>query len=181
MTSPAASLRGGAVGALTVALAVAAHGTAGGAYPSGSALTFLMIVGIGVGAVSMLPSPSSGRAALTTVLGGLVFGQFAGHLALAVAVSGTSAVPHEAVHAHSVVPSTPMLVLHLAASVAAAALICVAEQLYGPITSIIRAVLRPPLTLPVSPIRLVTIDRPTYPAPLSFTTSISRRGPPASA
>jgi len=73
------------------------------------------------------------------------------------------------------------LVLHLAASVAAAALICVAEQLYGPITSIIRAVLRPPLTLPVSPIRLVTIDRPTYLAPLSFTTSISRRGPPASA
>ena len=140
-----------------------------------------MIVGIGVGAVSMLPSPSSGRAALTTVLGGLVFGQFAGHLALAVAVSDASAVPHEAVQAHSVVPSTPMLVLHLAASVAAAALICVAEQLYGPITSIIRAVLHPPLTLPVSPIRLVTIDRPIYLAPLSFTTSISRRGPPASA
>ncbi len=169
MTSPAAPLRGGAVGALTVSLAVAAHGFAGGSYPSGSALTFLLIVGIGVGVVSMLPDPRSSTVRLTTVLGGLILGQVAGHVALAVTT----------VHAHSILPSPTMAGLHLTASVVAAALICIAERLYGPLTSIVRAVLSPPLPLPTVPGHLVAIDRLTFPAPLTFTTSISRRGPPA--
>lgn len=171
MTSPAASLRGGAVGALTVSLAVAAHGTAGGAYPSGPALTYLLIVGIGVGVVSTLPDPRSGTARLSTVLGGLVFGQVAGHVALAVT----------AVHAHSILPSPTMMGLHFAASVVTAALICIAERLYGPLTSIVRAVLNPPLTLPNVPAHIVAVGRLTFPVLLPFMASISRRGPPVAA
>lgn len=171
MTSPAASLRGGAVGALTVALAVAAHGMAGGGYPSGSATVFLLVVGIGVGAIATVPSPAS---QLPAVFGGLMLGQMASHVALSVGS------PHEIAHAHSVLPSPAMLGFHLAASAAAAVLVCVAERLYGPITSIFRAVLHPLLPLPDAPALLaaggdVRIISAYFPE-----TSISRRGPPVS-
>lgn len=169
MTSPAASLRGGAVGALTVALAVAAHGMAGGGYPSGSAGVFLLIVGIGIGAIATVPSPRSQPAA---VFGGLMLGQVASHIALAVGN------PTEMVHGHSILPSPAMLGFHVAASTVAAVLVCVAESLYGPITSIVRAVLDPPLPLPRRSRSLVTPGN-SETSPLHFfTTSISRRGPP---
>ncbi len=170
MTAPAASLRGGAVGALTVALAVAAHGSAGGGYPSGSALMFLLVVGVGVGALATMPAPGMVR-----LLGGLMIGQFAAHLALA------AGSPQEMTHDHSVLPSASMLAFHLAASTVAAVLVCTAERLYGPITSIVRAVLDPPLPLPDASaggyVGAVGFElSPQH----RFTTSISRRGPPNS-
>lgn len=172
MTSPAASIRGGAVGASTVALAVAAHGVAGGGYPVGSSFVLLLVVGVGVGAMAMLPSPGSRRAHLTLVLGGLLLGQMAAHLAL------TVGVPHQMAHAHAVLPSPTMVAFHVAASAFTAVLVCVAERLYGPITSIIRAVLDPPLTLPSSAGTAVLAGSVPSPARRRFITSISSRGPP---
>ncbi|MGA9871801.1 MAG: hypothetical protein WBQ44_11760 [Rhodococcus sp. (in: high G+C Gram-positive bacteria)] len=169
--APAASLRGGAVGASTVALAVAAHGAAGGGYPSGSALTFLMIVGVGAGMVARLPSPRTGYAQFATVLAGLLLGQSAGHVVL------TVASPHE----HGLLPSATMALFHLTASAAAALLVCAAEALYGPITRVVRAILAPPRSLPSAPASLVAADRLTSASAPLFGTSISRRGPPASA
>jgi hypothetical protein len=170
--SEAASLRGGAVGALTTSLAVAAHGAGGGGYPSGSAFVFLMIVGIGVGVLTTMPDPRSGAAHLSTVAGGLIAGQSAAHVALAVGDS------HQVMHGHSMLPSPTMLALHLAASAVAAMLICVAERLYGPITSIVRAVLDPPLPLPDAPATLVASGHVRFAVTDFSRTPISKRGPP---
>lgn len=174
MTSPAASLRGGAVGALTVTLAVAAHGLAGGGYPPGSSAVFLLIVAIGVGAIASMPSPRSWRSQLAAVSGGLVLGQSASHIAL------TVGNPLEMMHGHSIVPSATMIGFHLAASAATAVLVCVAEGLYGPITSIVRAVLDPPLPLPGVTTGPFFVGIPEKSSLLFFGTSISRRGPPVS-
>lgn len=172
MTAPAASLRGGAVGALTVALAVAAHGMAGGGYPSGSASVFLAILGVGVGAMTAVPRE---RFRLLATVGGLLFGQLASHMALVVGN------PHEMMHGHSMLPSPTMSAFHLAAAVATAVLVGVAEVLYGPITSIVRAVLDPPLPLPRRARGCLAPVRDGRSSLQFFTTSISRRGPPVSA
>lgn len=172
MTSPAASIRGGAVGASTIALAVAAHGVAGGGYPEGSSLVFLIVVGVGVGAMATLPSPGSSRAHLTLVLGGLLLGQIAAHLAL------TFGAAHQLAHQHAVLPSPAMVAFHVAASAFTAVLVGVAERLYGPITSIIRAVLDPPRTLPNSARPAILAGRVPFSARRRFISSISSRGPP---
>ncbi|MDJ0394360.1 hypothetical protein QMK17_13585 [Rhodococcus sp. G-MC3] len=174
MTSPAASLRGGAVGAMTVALAVAAHGAAGGGHPPGSAFVFLLIVGIGVGVMTTLPNPRSGWTQFCAVAVALVLGQSAAHVALAVGDS------HQMMHGHSMLPSPTMLGFHAAASAVAAVLICVAERLYGPITSVLRAVLDPPLPLPDAPPRLLAFNEIRVVSIQFSTPSISRRGPPVS-
>nr|WP_296771458.1 hypothetical protein [Rhodococcus sp. (in: high G+C Gram-positive bacteria)] len=174
MNSPAASLRGGAVGAATVALAVAAHGAAGGGYPSGSAFVFLLIVGIGVGVVTTLPGPRSGWTQFAAVAGALVLGQSAAHIALAVGDT------HQMMHGHSMLPSPTMLGFHAVASAVAAALICVAERLFGPITSVVRAVFDPPLPLPDAPSHLAACGEVVVVSTVVRTTSISRRGPPVS-
>ena len=171
MTSPAASIRGGAVGVLTVALAVAAHGMADGGYPSGSAAVLLLIVGLGVGAIVAIPSP---RSRVRGAFAGLALGQIASHVALAVGVS------HEMAHAHSILPSPGMLGFHLAASAVTAALLCAAESLYGPLTSIVRAVLDPPLPLPQRVGALIATGDHDGASFHLLSNSISRRGPPLS-
>lgn len=163
---------------MTVALGVAAHGIAGGGSPSGSGAAFLVVVGLAVGALAALPQPAfrhgqqrASRQVLGTY-GGLVLGQAAAHVALVVSE------PHEALHGHSIVPSASMLGFHLAASAVAAVLLAVAEALYGPITSIVRAVLDPPLPRPDAPARLVPASRGTVVDVFRAGISISRRGPP---
>ncbi|OAK51947.1 hypothetical protein [Rhodococcoides kyotonense] len=173
MTSTASSLRGGAVGALVVTTAVAAHGLAGGGFPAGSSFVFLVIVGIGVGTLVAVPSPRHGRTHAALLLGGLALGQLAAHVAL------TVGNVHETAHAHSLLPRPPMLAFHLVAAVVGGALVHAAERLYGPVTSIVRAVLDPPLPLPdtSAPGRVgaaAYLHVPQRP----FTTTISRRGPP---
>ncbi|OZD12333.1 hypothetical protein CH253_27025 [Rhodococcus sp. 06-156-3C] len=173
MRSPAASLRGGAVGATTVSLSVAAHGWADGGYPSGSAAVLVLIVGLGIGAVSAVPR--SGRATVPLLLAGMVLGQFASHVALVVGD------PHAMMHGHTILPSPAMTAFHVAASALAAVLVCAAERLYGPITAVVRSVLDPPQRLAVPPGLAVEIASPLPRAPFEFTTSISRRGPPTPA
>ncbi|WP_027502726.1 hypothetical protein [Rhodococcus sp. UNC363MFTsu5.1] len=164
-----ARLRGAAVGALTAALSVAGHGVAGGGYPDSSTLTLLVLCCAAVGALT--GSLRGGRVAL---LGALSAGQLVGHLALSTALTA-----HQ-FHGPELSPrGLTMLAAHTVATALCAALILAAEAVYGPITRVLRSVLRRwnPLprtnfslrTAPTNPIATVTL--------LHF--CISRRGPPA--
>lgn len=166
----AAPLRGGAVGSVTATLAVAAHGIAGGGYPQGSALALLIIVSIGVGAMTAVPRRS------TILLPALMSGQLLAHIALSLSdMSGM-------VHSHSLLPGAAMIAFHAAASVVAALLIAAAERLYGPITSIVRAVLALLTPLPdgsaVGRVRF-SVAMPSVHG-IAMDWAISRRGPPVS-
>ena len=166
----AAPLRGGAVGSVTAALAVAAHGIAGGGYPGGAGLALLMVVSIGVGAMTAVPRRS------TVLLPALMGGQLLAHVALSLGnMPGM-------LHSHSLLPSTAMIAFHGAASVVAALLIAAAERLYGPITSIVRAVLALLTPLPdgsaVGRVRFSVAMPSVHGTALNW--AISRRGPPMS-
>ncbi|MDI9893445.1 hypothetical protein QM797_01795 [Rhodococcus sp. IEGM 1381] len=172
--SSAAPLRGGAVGSVTAALAVAAHGIAGGGYPDGAALAMLVVVSIGVGAMTAVPRRS------TVLLPALMGGQLLAHMALSLRdMSGMSGGP---LHSHSLLPSTAMIAFHAAASVVAALLIAAAERLYGPITSIVRAVLALLTPLPdgsaVGRVRFSVAMPSVHGTAVDW--AISRRGPPMS-
>ena len=166
--APTAALRGGAVGAAVASLAVAAHGIGGGGLPDTAALTLLLAVCTGVGAIVVgLPVLTRSRWAL---LGALAAGQGAGHLALTLVVDA---------HTHSAVPAPAMLAAHAAATVVCAALIGTAERLHGPATNVLRAVLEPP-TLGVRPVRVLlsrTRHRPAARRAV-LAVGLSRRGPP---
>ena len=164
----AAPLRGGAVGSVTAALAVAAHGMAGGGWPDGTALTLLVVVSIGTGAMTAVPRRS------TVLLPALMGGQTLAHLALSLGnMPGM-------LHSHSLLPSTAMIAFHAAASMVAALLIAAAERLYGPITSIVRAVLALLIPLPdgsaVGRVRFSVAVPSVHGTALNW--AISRRGPP---
>ena len=167
----AAPLRGGAVGSVTAALAVAAHGIAGGGYPSGSALALLPVLSIGIGAMTAVPRRS------TLLLPALMVGQLLAHIALSMGGMADSMHEH-----HTLLPSTAMMAFHAAASVVAALLIAAAERLYGPITSIIRAVLALLTPLPdgsaVGRVRF-SVAMPSVHG-IAADWAISRRGPPMS-
>ncbi|OZD06941.1 hypothetical protein CH275_06930 [Rhodococcus sp. 06-235-1A] len=167
----AAPLRGGAVGTVTAALAVAAHGMAGGGYPDGSALALLAVVSIGIGAMTALP-----RRSTVLLLLALMAGQLFTHIALSLSdMTGM-------LHSHSLLPSTAMIGFHAAASVVAALMIASAERLYGPITSIVRAVLALLTPLPdgtaVGRVSMSVAVPSVHGAALDW--AISRRGPPIS-
>ncbi|MDH6282289.1 hypothetical protein [Prescottella agglutinans] len=166
--APTAALRGGAVGATTATLAVAAHGIGGGGLPDSATLTLLLAACAGVGAaVGGVPVLSR---SLWALLAALAAGQSVGHLALTLAPDA---------HVHSGVPALAMLAAHAAATVVCAALILTAERLYGPITAVLRAALEPPV-LGVDPARSLRprpLDR-RAPRLTVLAAGLSRRGPP---
>ncbi|MCL2536417.1 MAG: hypothetical protein FWE39_19825 [Nocardiaceae bacterium] len=166
--APTAALRGGSVGATVASVAVAAHGVGGGGLPDTAALTLLLAVGVAVGAaVGGVPALTRSRWSL---LAALAAGQGAGHLALTLASDA---------HVHGGVPLPAMLAAHAAATVVCAALILTAERLCGPITSVLRAVLEPPV-LGVEPTGLFR-PRPLNrraPRLTVLAAGLSRRGPP---
>lgn len=151
-------------------MAIAAHGLGGGGYPGSAALTLLLAVCAGVGAVvAQLPSRTHGRLPL---IAALAAGQLVGHLALATTVGDT--------HHHAMLPG-PLMLAHAAATVVCALLIAVAERLYGTVTRVLRRVLRA-VTPPVD--RPAPRPMPSHRADLSsalLRSGISRRGPPAAA
>ncbi|CCQ14345.1 Hypothetical membrane protein [Rhodococcus sp. AW25M09] len=166
----AAPLRGGAVGSVTAALAVAAHGMAGGGYPHGSALALLVVVSIGIGALTAIPRRS------TVLLPALMGGQLLAHVALSLTDMSGSMSEHQ----HSLLPSAAMIGFHAAASIVAGLLIAAAERLYGPITSVVRAVLALLAPLPdgsaVGRVRF-SVAMPSVDG-TALDWVISRRGPP---
>lgn len=177
MTAPAATLRGGAVGAVTAALAVAAHGWAGGGYPEGSAFALLLAVSIGVGILGALPRERTRIPHTALLTTGLLAGQAGAHIALAL---GATHDMHD-MHEGGLLPSTSMMTFHVAAAIVAACLIGAAERLYGPITSIVRAVLAllTPIPDATTPGRVRAGVSPSDWVPVYFPSAISRRGPPA--
>jgi len=155
------SLRGCSVGGRAGALAVAAHGAAGGGFPDSTDLALLLVVSMltgwaaacgtgrlrppwrGDNARSVTDSMSGGRAAL---LGPLAIGQLAGHGALSGLIDHSHSPGSTAIGASlvglppSYVPTSWMLVAHLVATLGCVALILLAERLYAVASSVIRAV-----------------------------------------
>ncbi|GGF90751.1 hypothetical protein GCM10007304_00830 [Rhodococcoides trifolii] len=164
-------LRGGSVGALTAALAVAAHGVGGGGIPSSTSWVFLLAlcVCVGVGAATVSPSAPS----LPVLVGWLAAGQGLAHWALSLHLG-----PSDAAMTHPSM-SAPMWGAHAAAVTACALLVVAAERLYGPITSVLRAPLLAPLSRPwVAVTLLPTSDVAALPNRTDLQFDISRRGPP---
>ncbi|WP_019930604.1 hypothetical protein [Nocardia sp. BMG111209] len=116
-----ARLRGGCAGAMSAALAIAAHGWASGGMPVSSGSLGLLLAGASViGAlITGLGSAGGGIATLTAALLG---GQLLGHATLTMDMAG---MPHRS-------PWTPaMLAAHTMAACCAAVLIRGAEAAYG--------------------------------------------------
>lgn len=155
--------RGILTGIATAALAVGAHGFAGGGYPDSTGLMLLLLA---AGTVGALAATTRSRAALPALM---VLGQPAGHLALTGLAhhghadrdrfgSGTSesilsllGIPHTG---GGLSAGAAMTAAHTGAGIACALLILLAERLYTLISRAIRAVLTHPAVLPApAPIR----------------------------
>ncbi|MGB3771658.1 MAG: hypothetical protein WBA00_10980 [Rhodococcus sp. (in: high G+C Gram-positive bacteria)] len=163
-TSRDRGLRGSAVGALTAALAVAAHGVGGGGLPTSTSLTLLSAVAVGVGVLAGgVATDAVGRRPLMLWLAG---GQVAAHTALSV----TSA------HLHAV--GSDMLAAHAVAIGLGAVLVSSVEHLFGVITSVLRSPVRPfaPLARRSSIAATAPLGLPT---PVPAMSAVSRRGPPS--
>lgn len=167
--APTARLRGIAVGALSAALAIAAHGYGGGALPSASGVALLLILAGVIGSVVAETAwLNSGRLPL---LAALLSGQLLGHLILSAPAIG---------HDHASTLTWSMVLAHLAAALGCAALIGVVERLYGPLASLIRAATATAPTPPAEPKSLVSQpEARRVRRGAAELHPISRRGPPA--
>lgn len=163
--SPAALLRGGAAGALTAALAVAAHAVAGGAVPSGAAAVVLAVLSAGLGAVA----GSAERIDPRTLIGLLAAGQLVDHLTLAAAG-----------HSHAGALHPAMLVAHPLAILVGALLIAGAERLCRALATA-AGTCALPRPRPAVPAQRRALPRASHPlqSRLLIAVSISHRGPPA--
>jgi hypothetical protein len=167
-----ARVRGAAVGSLSGAVSIAAHGLAGGGMPPSEASVVLLLtacaaVGAGVAAIRVRDRD------MTVLLAALATGQVIGHTTLGLAEE----------HAHSLGLSAPMLAAHLTAIAVSAAVVRGTE----------RACLRAWATatriflIVFAPVRVDTgtwSATPVYRAKLSLWLLVSAaagtRGPPAS-
>jgi hypothetical protein len=164
----AARLRGTAAGLLTAALAVAAHGAADGAAPSGTAVALLAVL---AATVAGLATTMSKAADLRVLLGLLAAAQAVGHVML-------TAVGHS--HGTFAAPATAMLVAHAFAVVSGAVLIAAGDRLCQTVARVIQVAVRavaPPV--PAKPFVIADADHPLRSA-LLLAASVSHRGPPVS-
>ncbi|AYF74710.1 hypothetical protein D7D52_13480 [Nocardia yunnanensis] len=133
------SVRGGLAGVAMAALAVGAHGFAGGGYPGSSGVMMLVLVTAALGAVAAAIRP---RAALPMLM---VAGQPLCHLAL------SGLVQHgNAAHAMEFTEHGPMAAAHTVAALGCALLILIAERLYALLSHAVRVALTRPRGLPVA-------------------------------
>ena len=168
MPTTAARLRGIAAGLLTVALAVAAHGAADGAMPSGSAVVLLAVLAATVGGLAATVS----RTADARVLAGLLAtGQVVGHLMLTVA--GHS-------HGGGATPASAMLVAHACAVIVGSILIAAGDRFGQAVARVIEVAVR--AVAPPVPARPVIVADAVFPlrSALLLAASLSHRGPPVS-
>jgi ribose/xylose/arabinose/galactoside ABC-type transport system permease subunit len=161
-----ALLRGSAVGAVSTALAIAAHGLAGGDVPPASALTLLIAVCSAVGAITgTLPVPTRGPLPLIAALGA---GQLAAHTTMTLSV-----------HSHSPSPGLAMLGAHIVATLVCATLVLAAERLFGVVTRVVQVVLSAPAMPVAALIRRFPTTHHLGPNGALLRAGISPRGPPA--
>jgi hypothetical protein len=152
---------------LTATLSLVAHTAGGGALPSGSGAALLAVMAATVGA---LAATMPGAATASGLFLLLASGQVLGHLLL-------DAAGHQ--HAPSGPTSTAMVVAHVAAVFAGAALIAAATRLGDALSRAVHAVtapVHPPVcTRPSGAVR--SADQPLRSA-LALAASVSHRGPP---
>ena len=167
-SSTAARLRGIAAGLLTAALAVAAHGVAAGAAPSGTAAVLLAVLAATVGGLAM----TIRRTADVRVLAGLLASsQLVGHLML-------SAAGHS--HGEPTSAGPAMLVAHAMAVVLGAILIAAGDRLCGAVSRVVEVATRVVVSpIPSRPVVIAAADQPLRSA-LLLAASVSHRGPPVS-
>lgn len=181
-------LRGVAVGAVTIAVAIAAHGAAGGGFPTGSGLVILLLVGAATGgaATGMRTTPAA-RTADRSLLPNLAVGQVASHAVLSAVLDQHGAAHHQNLAAGSLAAhgeSLPMVLAHAVAIVVAAMLIQAGERgcacLSGLVAQVIALLA---LTTPVAVPEVagaVAQDPPRL-CPRLITAGLSSRGPPVGA
>lgn len=157
-TGPA-QLRGCVVGLATGALAVAAHGAAGGGYPTSAGTALLLLTALVTGWVSgSVVTGARGRFAHRVAVPGLsIFlplasGQFIGHWALAGLTghhSGTGSAVGESPTGGPL--STAMFAAHLLAVLLCTLMIIVAERLYRAASAVLRVLLTLARRFPPAP------------------------------
>ncbi|MGV9413454.1 hypothetical protein ACWDOP_26440 [Nocardia sp. NPDC003693] len=131
--------RGVVAGGTVAVLAVAAHGIAGGGVPGSAGLTLLIAAAAAIGALAAtLRSPG----ALVALM---ALGQPVGHVALSGLVHDGHGSP-----ARELVGDGAMAGAHALATVVFAALLLLAERLYGFVARAVRAVLSRPRPAPVA-------------------------------
>jgi hypothetical protein len=169
-TDPAARLRGTSVGVLTAALAVAAHGAAGGGWPAGAVTAQLALLAVTLGAVASTMRAANRAWALVGLLGA---GQVLAHVLLA--IDGHT-------HGSHPLPGALMLAAHLVAVTVGALLIAGGARFCAALSRVVRAVTRHVSPLPAVTAHVVArnADQPLQSARL-LATSVSHRGPPVSA
>ncbi|MGW5308299.1 hypothetical protein ACWEQ0_00300 [Nocardia thailandica] len=162
-------MRGAASGSLVAAVAVAAHGLAGGGVPGSAEIALLALAGLATGALAGRRLPRSPAGLITALLGG----QWAGHLALSGVLGHHrgGAVLGELLH----LPSATMTAAHLMATALCAGAILAAERLYLLVSSVVRAV----LSAPVPPLDARRAPRTRYAATLSAFRPIGAHPPRA--
>ncbi|MFC3963825.1 hypothetical protein [Nocardia jiangsuensis] len=155
-TPDPAGLRGPVAGGLVAALAVAAHGIAGGGFPGGADFALLQAVSVLTGAVAVLVRRSGRFADAAGLLAVLAGGQYATHLLLTAHEHGTST------------PSTALMVgAHVLATLLVAVAIPAAERFTALAATTLRALLGPPRAQPL----------PTRPAGFPGTPLLRAAGP----
>jgi hypothetical protein len=163
-----ARLRGTAAGLLTAALAVAAHGTADGTAPSGTAVALLAVLAATVGG---LATTASRAADVRVLIGLLATAQAVGHVML-------TAAGHS--HGTAAAPATAMLVAHALAVVSGAVLIAAGDRLCRSVARVIRVAIRAVAApVPAKPFVIAVADHPLR-STLLLAASVSHRGPPVS-
>lgn len=172
-STAAAPLRGCVVGAATGALALAAHGAAGGGYPASDGMALLLLTavlsGFAAGAAGGRVRWHSGFASGIGVLLPLAIGQGIGHWAL------TGLTGH---HTAAAEPGSVMFAAHLIATLICAVAITAAEQLYRVASATLRVLLGPPRSRPRAPSRLAA-TLPATPGHRAPSGASGPRAPPA--
>ncbi|MFE7798507.1 hypothetical protein [Nocardia sp. NPDC057440] len=137
------SLRGCLVGLAVGALAIAAHGPAGGGYPDSAAAALVLLIAASVGCAAARSPLARSPIGLLGVLAG---GQLAGHWVL----SGLLGHGHDSGVGASIplpaaaLPTGSMLAAHVAATFGCAALIVSAERFYAMASRALRTALAAP-------------------------------------
>lgn len=139
------SPRGCLVGGMVAALAVAAHGAAGGGYPDSTELALLLLISTLTGWLATSGTARDGARAATlgraraTIFAQLALGQLGGHAVLSGLIDHSHAHPPQHLTA-GYLPTGWMLVAHLIATVGCVVLIRLAERLYAVASSVVHAV-----------------------------------------
>lgn len=157
-----------AAGALTAALSVAAHGTAGGGLPSGSTAAMLALLSLTLGALVTTIRDAADFKVLVAVL---AVGQLLSH-----ALLGAAGHSH---HTAAAAPLGMMVGAHLVAIAIGAALIALGGRLCAALSRVVLASSRP-TRLPVAAVSRIVVrsaDQPLQSARL-LSASLSHRGPP---